>query len=189
MVLLGQSATLAHEHNLGVVPGEGGGGDHEIVVHDADIPVGKVRLAALGVHSRNTAEDTVSLVSLIWTLSTGSVSFTMALPSGDTAPIRWMLRWTSFTAAGRCEFLEGDVERSSRFFLSFFLSFFVLIEVEDELEEDDLARFFLEVFSFLDLSFFFFFPSWELDTAGELEALRFLSLPLPQLLDLPQLPL
>ena len=77
--------------------------------------------------------------------------------------------------ARRCEFLEGDAERSSRFFLSFFLSFFVLIEVEDELEVDDLARFFLEVFPFLDLSFFFFFPSWELDTAGELEALRFLS--------------
>ena len=54
MVILGQSASLAHEHNLGVVPGEGGGGvqgaDHEVVVHDADVPVGKVRLAALGVH-------------------------------------------------------------------------------------------------------------------------------------------
>ena len=85
-----------------------------------------------------------------------------------------MLRRTSFSVAERCEFLEGDAERSSRFFLSFFLSFFCasfLIEVEDELEEDDLARFFLEVFAFLDLSFFFFFPSWEL----ELEALRFLS--------------
>ena len=49
-----RSAALAHEHNLRVVPGEGGGGvqaaDHEVLVHDADIPVGEVRLAALGVH-------------------------------------------------------------------------------------------------------------------------------------------
>ena len=54
MVILRQSATLAHEHNPGVVPGEGGGGvqgaDHEVVVHDADVPVGKVRLAASGIH-------------------------------------------------------------------------------------------------------------------------------------------
>ena len=54
MVYVRQSAALAHERNLRVVRGEGRGGvqvaDHEVLVHDADVPVGEIRRAALGVH-------------------------------------------------------------------------------------------------------------------------------------------